>query len=278
MRKRVYIALAVLLVILAGVSAWQVLRLREPVYQGKPLSAWLERLSKATKDDERDRATTAIRHIGTNALPLLIERLRAQDAPLKLLIMTWAEKQKLVPVHLKSAQQRRNEAIWGYEALGPLASAQIPSLADMVSHDPAFFVRHGAVSALGYVGPEARSAAPALFRATQDTDEEVRGVAFWALGRILPDPQLTIPLLVAGLDDPLWGNRWPAAAALGKYGPEARAAVPALLRALATNDALAVSLPAAGPWERDQLGRLSDVFRSALKKVDPEAAAEAGVK
>ena len=42
MRKRVYIALAVLLVTLAGVIAWQVRRLREPVYQGEPLSFWLE--------------------------------------------------------------------------------------------------------------------------------------------------------------------------------------------------------------------------------------------
>jgi len=34
MRKRVQIALAVLLVALAGVVVWQVMRLREPVYQG----------------------------------------------------------------------------------------------------------------------------------------------------------------------------------------------------------------------------------------------------
>ena len=46
MRKQVYIALAVLLVILAGVIAWQGLRLREPVYEDKPLSLWLETLRK----------------------------------------------------------------------------------------------------------------------------------------------------------------------------------------------------------------------------------------
>jgi hypothetical protein len=42
MRKRVHIALVVVLVILAGMSAWQGLRQREPVYQGKRLSVWLE--------------------------------------------------------------------------------------------------------------------------------------------------------------------------------------------------------------------------------------------
>src|ERR1017187_8745077 len=39
MRKRVHIALAVLLVMLAGVIAWQVLREREPVYEGSRRSA-----------------------------------------------------------------------------------------------------------------------------------------------------------------------------------------------------------------------------------------------
>jgi hypothetical protein len=42
MRKRVHIVLAVLLVALAGVIAWLGLRQREPVYQGKRLSVWLQ--------------------------------------------------------------------------------------------------------------------------------------------------------------------------------------------------------------------------------------------
>ncbi len=46
MQKRVQVALAVLLVTLAGVSAWLGLREREPVYQGKRLSVWLKILRK----------------------------------------------------------------------------------------------------------------------------------------------------------------------------------------------------------------------------------------
>ena len=53
MRKQFYIALAVLLVILAGVIAWQVLRLREPVYQGKPLSVWLKSFDMGSPAQER---------------------------------------------------------------------------------------------------------------------------------------------------------------------------------------------------------------------------------
>jgi C-terminal processing protease CtpA/Prc len=53
MRKRVYIALAVLLVILAGVVAWQGLREHKPVYQGKRLSVWLKSFDRGNHAQER---------------------------------------------------------------------------------------------------------------------------------------------------------------------------------------------------------------------------------
>src|ERR1019366_8151646 len=125
MRKWFQIAVAVLLVILAGVIAWQVLRLRQPVYQGKPLSVWLE----SGRSD--DLYFQAIRHFGTNALPVLIERVQARDTPLKQLMMTWAEKQTFIHYHFKSAAERRGETFFGYVALGPLAASQVPRLIDI---------------------------------------------------------------------------------------------------------------------------------------------------
>ncbi len=54
MPKRVYIALAVLLVILAGVIAWQGLRERKPVYHfGKELSGVHLKLLKELPPDSR---------------------------------------------------------------------------------------------------------------------------------------------------------------------------------------------------------------------------------
>jgi C-terminal processing protease CtpA/Prc len=53
MRKRVYIALAVLLVMLVGVIGWQVLRERQPVYQGKRLSVWLKSFDRGSHAQER---------------------------------------------------------------------------------------------------------------------------------------------------------------------------------------------------------------------------------
>jgi HEAT repeat protein len=259
MQKRVQMALPVLLVVLAGVVAWQVLRLQEPVYQGKGLSFWLESGYEAAswgRQGECQLAEQAIRHMGTNALPILIKRLRAHETPLKRLLMTWANKQKRVRLHFKSADQRRYEAVRGYEALGPLASAQVMGLCDILANNPSPNIRYSAANALGFIGPAAKLAAPILLRATRDKDDFVRASALWALGRILPDAQLTVPAVVALLDDPFDDVKQNAAIALGNYGVAARAAVPALLRTLASNGASGI----------------------ALKQIDPEAAARAGVK
>ncbi|MGO8928123.1 MAG: HEAT repeat domain-containing protein [Limisphaerales bacterium] len=263
--------------------AWQVLRLpeREPVYQGKRLSVWLETYSQEMMTSHHyvgpeeqaiwlhqiDSVEQAIRHIGTNALPVLIVRLRAQDTLLKELMMTSADKQKLVHFHFKSADQRRGEAVWGYEALGPLARAQVPSLITTLTNDRSPMVRQAAASALAAIGPEARLAAPALFHAAKETNVYVRCCAFIALTRIRPDPHLTVPVLVAGLDDPFPVARLNAATALGNYGSEAREAVPALRRMLATNSAFTV-----------EQAQLHTAAADALKAIDPEAAAQAGVK
>ncbi len=72
MRKRVQIALAVLLVAIVGVAAWEVLGDREPVYQGKSLSVWLERYithGSYIGVQPAQEADEAIRQTGTNATP-----------------------------------------------------------------------------------------------------------------------------------------------------------------------------------------------------------------
>ena len=89
MRKRVQIALTVLPVAIFGVIVWQVLRPRErerePVYQGKGLRVWLSEnyYAWARRDGQaQDLAESAIRRIGTNAIPALLNMLRKKDSSL----------------------------------------------------------------------------------------------------------------------------------------------------------------------------------------------------
>ena len=79
MRKRLQIALALFLVSIAGVIAWQALRPREPVYGGKPLSVWLKSFDLDVPKAEVDVASDAVRQIGTQSLPMLLEMISSED-------------------------------------------------------------------------------------------------------------------------------------------------------------------------------------------------------
>lgn len=165
-------------------------------------------------------------------------------------------KQHVVDFHFKLAYQRIAAGYLGFEALGPLGRPAVPGLVDILTNNPCTEARMMAAGSLGCMGPDARSAAPALFHATKDTNEWVRNNALSALNGILPDPQLAIPVLIASLDDPLDIARENAANCLGRYGPRAKAAVPALVRTLSINIS-------AG---------------DALRRIDPDAATKAGIR
>ena len=69
-------------------------QLREPVYRGKTLSAWLDAYPYSIGIGDgfgghraEDQADEAVRQIGTNALPTLLQRLGACDSTLKVKIM-----------------------------------------------------------------------------------------------------------------------------------------------------------------------------------------------
>src|SRR6266849_2550616 len=74
---------------------------REPVYQGKKLSAWLEDVPTTAHGPipgyygwRYDAAAeNAIKQIGTNAIPFLLQEIHTKDAPWTKLLMRLAAKQ-----------------------------------------------------------------------------------------------------------------------------------------------------------------------------------------
>jgi hypothetical protein len=130
MRKRVQIALAVLLVAVAGVLAWLVLREPEPIYQGKRLSFWLYQYERGG-EEERNRAQTAIRKIGTNAIPTLLNMLVKRDSATALQCKVfWNNHVRLhfgFPPWYKDVLQN-DEALQAFEILGADAQQAVPQL------------------------------------------------------------------------------------------------------------------------------------------------------
>ena len=159
----------------------------------------------------------ALRRIGSAAVPVLISRLKDEDAKTRL------------------------EAAESLGSIGPAAAAAVPALITLLKDERKVLiaeavqaewgfeadytpeVRRCAVEALGRIGP---AAMPALLNALGDQEEGVRRCAVEALGRIGP---AAMPALLNALGDQEEGVRRRAVEALGRIGP---AAMPALLNAL----------------------------------------------
>jgi HEAT repeat protein len=137
-------------------------------------------------------------------------------------------------------------------------------------------IRRTAVEALGEKG---RAGLPALSKALQDEEAEVRRAAAWSLVRIGRQAAPATPALAKALrdDDPEVRQR--VAVALGYIGPLARTAVPALLDVLANDKAWEPRRNAATALGR--IGETGEVVPSLITALpDPDtnvrmAAAEA---
>jgi hypothetical protein len=296
-KKRRQIGLFVGLGLVITAAAFMALRLREPVYQGKRLSEWLRDFDNGRDNPGHARAEEAVRAMGTDCLPILLSELRAQDSPLIHKLVRLAGRQHWLRVSYTRPETRWARAVDGFRALGQRAEPAIPALIQMFdpgesdryeSHNwdvgsalnavgPSAakavsqlltnritLVRHWAMDILtGFRPDHAREAIPELMLCIK-TDKELsfRNQAALCLEQIAhEDPDILVPIYIARLEDP---NRYPrlnAACSLGKLGGRAIASVPALLSAL-----------------RDPNTRVRLEAGSALKLVDPEAAAKAGVK
>lgn len=269
MRKRVHIALAVLLVVLAGVIVWQVLRLREPVYQGKGLSVWLVQYGtnhwSAGRGSEFDKqAETAIRQIGTNAIPMYLSIITTRESPIKLKLLALVPKRWLARFHLRSVYNYRHLGAYGLIGLGVEAKRSVPALIALLN-DKNLEVRYTAVFVLRSLGPVAGDALPSLIKCLKDPEFTVQSDAILGLGEIHQDPERVIPILVKLLDAPQNPQhaviiRAVAIWSLRQFGAQAKPAVPSLLKLL-----------------NDSHASIRSDVTNALKAIDPEAAAKAGV-
>jgi hypothetical protein len=104
-------------------------RTKEPVYQGKPLHAWLEQSTAggpmAAADTNR---VEAIRQIGTNAVPTLLKMAQVTDSRLTSACIKVLRAQSVIHFHVHTDEEYHEMACVGFYALGPLGKAAVPDL------------------------------------------------------------------------------------------------------------------------------------------------------
>ncbi len=238
----------------------------EPRYQGKLLSEWLKQyqsISETTPpitSNEMDRrlamqkrlamqnqAEEAVRHIGVKALPTLLK---------------WA--------NTTNAIGREEPSVFGYTlgrigflVLGPIAKSAVPTLTEILTNED-FNLRGDALLDLGEIGTNAADALPAVIEHLKN--DQVYFIRDWAAAVIgdigTNDPERIVPVLIESLnatnDSAMHAN---SLESLAKFGEQAKAAIPFIV-----------------PYLKDANSEVSTAAAYALRQIDREAAAAAGVQ
>ncbi|MEW6302525.1 MAG: HEAT repeat domain-containing protein [Verrucomicrobiota bacterium] len=246
------VALAVLLAV--------ALAPREPRHEGTALSDWLVALDAPAT---RAQAKEAIQLIGTNALPMIIEELEANDPAWRHKFISWSTNQSWMPVKLSLAEERRMRGVFACQALGPLAKPAIPGLKGVLHEgvDPMCREAAMALNAIGedgydvlidafgstnklaqfqalfaihFPGCTPQKAREPLMKLIESTDREtsIHKVAQIAHGIATLKPSLSMKHQLAELQSPQLFFRRQGVMTLGKWGKEGAPAIPELEKAL----------------------------------------------
>jgi hypothetical protein len=196
-RKRIAI---ILLALIGGVIAYSLLHQSdEPEYHGRRLSEWLVWRTQA----DFYKAETAVRAIGTNAVPYLLKWIKYEIPPWRISL------DKKVPAFVNRGPIRgwiQGRASWlafyapdGFRFLGTNAVSAIPEL-EVLMKDTTKPERSGrAIRALTSIGEPAIPVLRAALADTNRTDGDRIIYAFWSIAD-LHGTNTCLPILVEALN------------------------------------------------------------------------------
>lgn len=194
----------------------------QPVWRGKALSTWLEQLN-SLNSSEVAAAEMAIRGIGTNAIPYLLEVLAAPESSFAEWIETGGK-----------SEIRRTGAIRAFRVLGSTAVHALPALGIMLTNEisttneviatavvqslagigeeakpwlvsaldhPSATVRRASMMGLITLGRNAHDVLPQVMAHLKDEDPETRGLALFFITEVADAPELKFRVLKDALLD-----------------------------------------------------------------------------
>jgi HEAT repeat protein len=248
----------------------------------------------------RPAAEKALVRLGSRSLPMLLSALGHND---ELVRMHAASALGFIPDQCECSLPSlvglledpspavRAEAAKSLGSFEHRATLAVPALRRALKDD---YIRGLAAIALGRIGPAAYSAVPDLIEGLEDPTNPSRAKAASGLGDIGERAAAANAALQKALKADDADLRWRAAHALGQIKGKAATTVSALTKALGDKDVVvrchaAESLARYGAAARDAVPLLGVLFRDgqddercaaadALKAIDPDAAATAGVK
>ena len=237
MNKRLRIFIGFLLVTGFGLLVWRASGRREPVFEGRTLTSWLDHhvgtsAARPSYDSPGwQKADLALRRIGTNGIPTLLDMIRAKDPPLPVMkLLQVAGRYRWTRIQYHSALERNEEAEFAFRVLGTKAVSAVSQLSKIYEENVSPSSQMCAALALGYIGRGAQAALPGLIRDFTHTDADVRSYAVLAVASIGGEPDVVLQPLTRALKDPSVNVRWEALVGLSNLESRGRPAVPEILK------------------------------------------------
>ncbi len=295
-RKRKVILALLALVLLAGGLFWANQN-KEPVYQGKRLSEWVEQyISGAIAEVASDReaeAAAAIRTMGTNCLPWLLKKFSAKPSDLTLKLDRWVSEIPVLSKFHTHTHERHTVAKICFRILGPMAKETVPFMRGILNDpmetgslrtdagliladiggkdsidalaktktDQSTRIRSYCVTALYLIG---KDASDALKQYLHDKDESIRSLAARGLAKTGEPIEVWLPCLAELASSTEVQLRQNSVFAIRKYGDGSKEAALALRNCLTDADGHVRFLSASG---LGRMGESNEVWLPSLTSV-----------
>jgi HEAT repeat protein len=190
--------LLALLVLLACAAVLVVLRTREPRYNGRRLTSWLQQCTDTPLSDTNQltEARNAIRAIGAErSLPTLLKLITAKDTVFSKWTMDVSKKFKVPFFRWSDETDCHLNGLAGFEVLGSNAAPALGALTKLLNHKDSALM---AERSLEYIGKPAEGA---LCQCLTNRDWRVRSFSILALAGVTDDVETYISRVKGCLND-----------------------------------------------------------------------------
>lgn len=230
-RRRILLLLGLAAVAVVLVLCWP-RGPQEPVYEGKRLTEWMENIGSLNAPEADRAARQALRAIGSNAVPWLLDQFDRRDSPLRVVLNALYDGPPRSTPRYEMQTHREQLVVTALSQLGPGAATALPGLAARLDDSPRRNAAAWAMSACG------TNALPFLLRALASTNLQVAGASVTGLGHLAREEVSAVPPLLQALQHSQARVRWGAAFQLGRTNLRPDLVTPALAQALSDGDAI----------------------------------------
>jgi len=249
-RAGLAIGLLLAMLIIAGYVGYAS---REPSYGGKRLSKWLVDLDDQHPGAANDAAKKAVRHIGKDGLPVIIQMLQARDSKVRSALEGFLAKLPILKFRFTPPAIQHQRAALACYQLGGEAKPAIPALLDCLNSTDGLGYFGAALARMGSDGvvalstaltnqnfivrDEAVSSLSVLpYCSVMNADGEIRNEVFDSV-LDMPPARAVIPILLACCKDTSPYVRTRAVRGLGEIAINEASVVPALVECVHDPDA-----------------------------------------